>query len=188
MTAIEPEDRISGVLERTMYNLRFIERRRRPDGPFEVIQLINSFMGAAVHPWENLLSTQEELVNLTAQDVGWPQLIKSEEADDDPADFHEQLAWIRHAFAHGNIEYINEDDSIVGIKIRNKGRSRKQKKDINWGTQLDLRQLRALLVSYCRIAQRIDAHRRGSRGTLDGACFLEEAQPTRRDQDQPQQL
>lgn len=155
MTELTPEERIASVLHRTLHNLEYIDRRARPNGPFEVVQLINSFMGAAVHPWENLLKAEDELVNLSKREVKWPSLVKSNPDDDEPSDFHEEMAWIRHAFAHGNIEYLNAEGSIVGIEIRNCGYSRKQQKRITWGTSLDLHQLRQLLDSYAEIAARI---------------------------------
>ena len=167
MTEIKPEDRISGVLQRTRYNLDFIDDRAGSSGPFEVIQLINSFMGAAVHPWENLLEQENELVNLSAREVFWPNLEKARPDDDEPFDFHEQMAWIRQAFALGNIDYLNADGSIIGIEIRNHGYSRKQKRRITWGTRLDLQQLRQLLDSYCEIAVRIDRHTRAKQPTAN---------------------
>ncbi len=163
MTEIRPEDKISGVLDRTIYNLEFINEHCHPDGPFEVVQLVNSFMGAAIHPWENLLKEHEQLVNLSENDVNWPPLTKANPNDDDPIDFHEQLAWIRHAFAHGNIEYVNAGGKISGIDIRNSGFSKKQNKRINWGTHLDIDTLGKLLNSYCAMAHRIDKDTRDGR-------------------------
>jgi hypothetical protein len=35
-----------------MQNLKFIEEHKRRDGPYEVTQLLNSFLGALAFPWE----------------------------------------------------------------------------------------------------------------------------------------
>jgi HEPN pEK499 p136 len=156
MTEIKPEEKVARILERTLFNLSFINDHAHDAGPYEMTQLINSFLGAVVHPWENLLRNQPILVNLRGPDVNWPALRKAKPTDDNPLDFHESLAWIRHAFAHGNITYLNADGKIWGIEIRNKGYSKRQKKYIDWGTRLDKTTLRCLLDSYVEIARRVD--------------------------------
>ncbi len=47
-----PNEPLRDVMRRTMKNLEFVERSATPTGPFEVTQLINSFIGALAHPWE----------------------------------------------------------------------------------------------------------------------------------------
>ena len=48
------QDRVSMVMERTMFNLNFIKDHKQEDGPWEITQLVNSFLGALAHPWEEL--------------------------------------------------------------------------------------------------------------------------------------
>ena len=50
---MNPEDPVRDVMRRTMFNLRFIEEHQEQNGPFEVTQLVNSFLGALAHPWEH---------------------------------------------------------------------------------------------------------------------------------------
>ena len=47
-----PHVPVLDTMRRTMMNLAFLERHSAEDGPFEVTQLINSFLGALAHPWE----------------------------------------------------------------------------------------------------------------------------------------
>jgi hypothetical protein len=49
---VMPHEPIRDIMHRTMNNLEFIEAHAAADGPYEVTQLINSFLGALAHPWE----------------------------------------------------------------------------------------------------------------------------------------
>jgi hypothetical protein len=55
-----PHEPLRDVMHRTMHNLKFIEAQKTPHGPYEVTQLLNSFLGALAHPWEIY---QSELCN-----------------------------------------------------------------------------------------------------------------------------
>lgn len=138
MTEILADERLKEVMDRTMCNLRFIHDRCSDDGPFEVVQLVNSFSGAMAHPWEEMKRLKS--LNLSqsieaARDRGWPVLDKELPTDSDPKDYGEMLRWIRNGFAHGNIDFKNANGSIVRIQVWNCpiGRPR------NWGTVVDVR-------------------------------------------------
>jgi hypothetical protein len=49
---MEPFEEVKDLMKRTMFNLRFVEEHKARNGPYEVTQLINSFLGAMAHPWE----------------------------------------------------------------------------------------------------------------------------------------
>jgi hypothetical protein len=55
-----PNERIVDVMRRTMFNLRYIEESSADFGPYEVTQLVNSFMGAFAHPWERFKNELEK--------------------------------------------------------------------------------------------------------------------------------
>ena len=63
MSAPTKEEKTKEVIRRTMFNLRFVEKHAGQDGPYEVTQLLNSFLGALAHPWEEL-KPQLSLVDL----------------------------------------------------------------------------------------------------------------------------
>jgi hypothetical protein len=50
---MNPEQPVRDIMQWTMMNLEFIEAQPRDPrtGPFEVTQLVNSFLGALAHPW-----------------------------------------------------------------------------------------------------------------------------------------
>ena len=67
-----PFEPVLDIMRRTMENLEFVERHANKDGPYEVTQLINSFLGALAHPWEEF---QAELLQMPLADAaakGWP--------------------------------------------------------------------------------------------------------------------
>jgi hypothetical protein len=49
-----PHEPVLDIMRRTMRNLAFIGQRVSIGDPFEVTQLINSFLGALAHPWGKL--------------------------------------------------------------------------------------------------------------------------------------
>ena len=134
MTEIFADEKLQQMMDRTMCNLRFIHEHCAVSGPFEVVQLVNSFSGAMVHPWEvkrgNELSAMKDLTLSAAQNRGWPVLQKELSSDEDPASYHEMLQWTRNAFAHGNVDFENLDGQIAKIRIWN----HPFRKPRNWGT------------------------------------------------------
>ena len=56
-----------------MANLEFVEEHKSDIGPFEVTQLLNSFLGALAHPWENLKEELNSISLVDAERDGWPR-------------------------------------------------------------------------------------------------------------------
>jgi hypothetical protein len=71
-----PHEPVRDVMRRTMQNLQFVETHKDPNGPYEVTQLLNSFLGALAHPWEKY---QVELCSKSlseAAKIGWPDILQ----------------------------------------------------------------------------------------------------------------
>jgi hypothetical protein len=91
------------LMERTMTNLDIIfslhDAKQVIDGkrPYEVTQLVNSFLGALVFPWDDLRTkgTTDEPMNLSLEDVRtrykFPDLKGSKSADTEPKDFRDMI-------------------------------------------------------------------------------------------------
>jgi hypothetical protein len=75
-----PTEPLRDIMRRTIANLEFIERKATPSGPFEVTQLVNSYLGALAHPWERL---RVELNEMPLGSAGWPAIRKERDSDDD---------------------------------------------------------------------------------------------------------
>lgn len=120
-----PHEPVLDIMRRTMRNLSFIETHASETGPFEVTQLINSFMGAMAHPWEQL---KTELVSISIDDAtrqGWPQVSKEMACHQEPQFLGDLIRLIRNAIAHGNITYLPDGKGhIAALRIKNKNRQR----------------------------------------------------------------
>ena len=81
---MNPQDRVPDLMRRTMMNLRFIEEQKQQNGPFEVTQLVNSFLGALAHPWEQFRSELDRLSLPDAEQDGWPHLANERSEDQPP--------------------------------------------------------------------------------------------------------
>jgi hypothetical protein len=152
MTEIFADAKLQEVMERTMWNLRYIHEHRAENGPFEVVQLVNSFSGAMVHPWEakrgNALSAMKTFSLSAARAESWPVLEKELPTDADPANYHEMLNWTRNAFAHGNVDFQNHAGQIASIRIWNCP----HKKPRNWGAVVSVDDMEDFLWFFCDLA------------------------------------
>jgi HEPN pEK499 p136 len=108
-----------------MQNLLFIEEHKTPNGPFEVTQLLNSFLGALAHPWE---AYQNELCAkrlVEAAMLGWPNIAKERPRDRDPETLGDLVRLMRNAIAHGNVEFLpGSATDIKAIRVWNTDRDR----------------------------------------------------------------
>jgi hypothetical protein len=94
----------ASVMERTIWKLEFIDKHKQPTGPFEVTQLVNSFLGALAHPWEELQAEFKRRTIEEAEKNGWPKVSKDSPEDMDPKHLGDLLRLMRHGIAHGICE------------------------------------------------------------------------------------
>ena len=154
---IAPDD----VMYRTMANLEFIEHHAQKSGPYEVTQLINSFLGALAHPWERLSNDLNELSLEMAQRNGWPRIPKERDNDRNPKTIGDLVRFVRNALAHGNIEHLpGQDGEIRALKIWNLDRGRR-----TWGSVVTTDSIRELLVKFVELAEKL--HGKQSRSRQD---------------------
>ncbi len=148
------------LMYRTIQNYEFIDQYKHHYGPFEVTQLINSFLALVAHPWDQLLD-QDKLKDVRIEsrvfrECGFP-IFPSLPVIGEPAqvdDAYELLRVLRNGMAHGNMELLNrktlrtlrqsgplprvEESEIAGIKLWNK----KPYTDIvTWCTALNIYEL-----------------------------------------------
>jgi HEPN pEK499 p136 len=161
------------LIDRTLQNLEFIDRHKRQDGPFEVTQLINSFLTVIAHPWAQLLDQnklkQVKLESKVFRECEFPEF-RSLTITGEPAEIesvYDLLRVLRNGMAHGNIELLSRNalrnlrqtgplprvqgDEIAGIKLCN----RKPKEDvITWCTALGIYELRQIVPAMMRLCQK----------------------------------
>jgi HEPN pEK499 p136 len=107
-----PHEPTLDIMRRTMRNLSFIEQHATNNGPYEVTQLINSFLGALAHPWESLKSELNSISIADAKSQGWP-IPKAERATDHAqTTLGDVIRLLRNGLAHGHISFVS-----AGAKI-----------------------------------------------------------------------
>ena len=125
-----PYEPLRDVMHRTMENLRFVERHAGSQGPFEVTQLINSFLGALAHPGERYKDELSSISLAEAERLGWPLINNERPSDQIPTSLGDQLRLMRNALAHGNIAFHpGSDGEIRALQLWNMNQGRR-----TWGT------------------------------------------------------
>jgi hypothetical protein len=109
------------IMRRTMANLEFVEEHKSDNGPFEVTQLLNSFLGALAHPWENLKEELNSISLVDAERDGWP-IPQCERAKDRvPRSLGDLIRQFRHGVAHGNVSFLpGGHGEIAALRIENR--------------------------------------------------------------------
>jgi hypothetical protein len=72
-----PREPVRDMMRRTMQNLQFVEAHKGPNGPYEVTQLLNSFLGALAHSWEKYQAELCAKSLAEAAKVGWPDISRA---------------------------------------------------------------------------------------------------------------
>ena len=167
-----PEETFRDLMRRTMHNLHLMDRLMvQPQGsaepPYEFTQLINSFLGALALPRERDLNTMLRKVSVEEAQANdqFPVLDNlcfdhhgedSSAICDRPENLDELIGLLRNGIAHGNMELIQDaNGDIARIRIANFRTVRGGRRQMTWGTELDVRTLRQVLDSFFRIANRL---------------------------------
>lgn len=145
-----PDVPVKDMLDRTISNLEKIDRLKENGAQvYEVTQLVNSFLAAFAHPWEEWREGLSSMSIDQAIREGWPMVEKSDPRDEDPETYGRVINFIRNGMAHGNIEFVNDgNDEILAVHVWNeRGKWR------TWGTRLDTNQLKQFLKCFQLLAR-----------------------------------
>jgi HEPN family protein len=148
-----PTQPILDIMRRTISNLRFIENHSGPNGPYEVTQLINSFLGALAHPWEAMRDDLMALPLNEAEKLGWPHIAQGRASDVAPQSLGELIRYLRNSIAHGNIEFLPDGRGQIGaLHLWNKDRGRR-----TWGASISIDTTRCFLMAFVSLIE--DRHK-----------------------------
>jgi hypothetical protein len=115
-----PTEPLLDIMRRSMANLAFIEAHAGPAGPYEVTQLINTFLGALAHPFEAM---RGDLIALSLSDAtvqGWPPITQERPTDREPSSLVDLIRLMRNGLAHGNITLLADGKGrIQSLRIWN---------------------------------------------------------------------
>jgi hypothetical protein len=148
-----PYQPVLDIMHRTMCNLEFLERHAALDGPFEVTQLINSFLGALAHPWETLKSELNSISIVDAKSQGWPIPEREVVSDKAPTTLGELIRLLRNGLAHGHISFLpGGQDQIAALRIENlNGNGRR-----TWGVIVTPEIMKQFLERFVALVEEID--------------------------------
>src|SRR5262249_19065212 len=155
-----PYEPVLDIMRRTVANLEFVNRHATSEGPFEVTQLINSFLGALAHPWESLKEDLNLISLAEAERQGWPVPDREKQTDKVPASFGELLRYIRNSVAHGNISFLPDGRgqiAIIRIESRNKSGRRV------WGALVTPEKMTGFLKQFAALVEALDRNAREPR-------------------------
>ena len=146
-----PTDPILDIMRRSMANLAFVEAHAGSKGPYEVTQLINTFLSAFMHPFEAM---QHDLMARPLQEAaafGWPTIKKESPSDNEPASLGDLVRLMRNSVAHGNIEFLPDgENQIKALRIWN---TRPHGGPRNWGAIVTVDDMRMLLDHFVELVE-----------------------------------
>jgi hypothetical protein len=150
---MNPEEPVRDMMRRTMCNLRVIEEQATRYGPYEITQLVNSFLGALAHPWERFKTDLEAMTIDDAEAQGWPVIAKERDTDYDPQNVGDLLRLMRNGIAHGNIAFLpNDRAEIRAIRLWNTNPQTRQR---TWGAVITVDTMRELLEQFVELAEQL---------------------------------
>jgi len=139
MSGYELEDEF---ISRTEKNLRAIEKlSQKGESVYEVTQLINSLLGLVVYPKERLKKIPE-ITWETMIEQEWP-LPTGENAQ--VSGLKQLIRYMRNAVAHFDIEFIADNNEIVGIRFKNEGALDEGQKTQPWIGEYRLEALKSFV-------------------------------------------
>jgi len=196
-----PERVFRDLMHRTWKNLLFVEKlledqvavhgvqRVKKDGPYEVTQLINSFLGAFGLPRENEIPDKLTGFSIARAEAEWDfpalediypdqtmfyrdgrELPKSE------MNLNDLCKFIRNSILHGNFEFgghidADGDTEISTITFWNERSNRERTR--SWGTRTSIVELRQILSSFYSISSYIFDEFEGQDPDPEGAIGMD---------------
>ncbi|MBV1830376.1 hypothetical protein HNW77_06860 [Komagataeibacter sp. AV436] len=144
-----PSDPLLDIIRRSIINLEFIEANYETRALYEVTQLVNTFLGALIHPFERSSKGKQFIAYFTHKPVPINVFYKIEVKED--FSYYDFLKCIRHALAHGNIRY-NPDNfkRIQSVDFWNKEDNKK-----TFRCTISLNDMKHLLLDFKNCIEKI---------------------------------
>ena len=150
-----PHEPTLDIMRRTMHNLAFVEQNAASNGPYEVTQLVNSFLGALAHPWQSLRSELNSISIADAKSQHWPIPKEERTTDHAPATLGAFIRLLRNGLAHGNISFLsNGERQITELRIENRTRGNKGRR--TWGVIITPKDMKQFLTRFVALVEELD--------------------------------
>ncbi|GCE81998.1 HEPN family nuclease [Komagataeibacter diospyri] len=137
-----PSDPLLDIIRRSIANLEFIEANYEIHGLYEVTQLVNTFLGALIHPFEKSSKGKQFIEYFSNRPV--PIDVQYKIILEENISYYGFLKCIRYELSHGNIRY-NPDKikRIQSVYFWNKKGNKK-----TFRCTLSLEEMKRLLVDF----------------------------------------
>lgn len=116
-----PADPLLDIMRRSLINLEFIYKNHEKHAVYEITQLVNTFLGAFIHPFERSSKGRAFIAYFAARPT--PIDVTYQIREGDNVTYYDFIQYIRHALAHGNMRYnpnaIKQIESITIWNVRN---------------------------------------------------------------------
>lgn len=146
-----PTEPILDIMRRSMANLAFVEAHASPSGPYEVTQLVNTFLGALAHPFEAMRDDLMTLSLAEAAGLGWPTIARERPTDSEPSSVGDLIRFLRNGLAHGNITFLSDGKGqIYAIRLWNTNPRTGAR---NWGAIVTIGDMRRFLESFITLIE-----------------------------------
>ncbi|MER9465392.1 HEPN family nuclease [Mesorhizobium sp. M0482] len=146
-----PTEPLIDIMRRSMANLAFVEAHAGSDGPYEVTQLVNTFLGALVHPFEAMRNDLMELPLAEAAVLGWPSIARERPDDSEPASLGGLIRLMRNGMAHGNINFLSDGKGQVhSLRVWN---TQPKTHARTWGAVVAVQDMRRLLSLFVELIE-----------------------------------
>ena len=150
------------LIRRTLANLQFIDDRQSDDGPFEITQLVNSFLVILLQNWDDLESNWSHIEHAKLK---WPT-IQSSRPNQQP---WQSIGKIRDAMAHG-LFVFEEDDSKEICALHVWTCATPNHETVDWDARITVEAMRQMLECFAMAAQRGVLKPRTARHSGDSCC------------------
>ncbi len=139
---MNPRRPILEVMKRTWRNFEFIDQRCTVTGPYEDVQLLNSFLGAFIHVKEKY---QRHIPEKPLPLDGWPA-IRTHAGYRAPRNLRHLVRLVRNGIAHGNVKFTADaENRIDGLQIWNIPPGSRRR---SWESTISRADMRALLKNF----------------------------------------
>jgi hypothetical protein len=143
-------EEVKDLMNRTMFNLEFVQKKKSLSGPYEVTQLVNSFLGAMAYPWEKKKEQLRQMLLDEAERRGWPVIVTQEGSLDTPKSLGDLIRVMRNAMAHGNLDFESRNGEIVALRLWNRGGG-----EDTWRARVKVNDLRRFLTCFVGLANEL---------------------------------
>lgn len=149
-----PIEPLLDIMRRSKANLAFVEARAEPEGPYEVTQLVNTFLGALAHPFEAM---RDDLMSLSLAEaaalLGWPNIDRERPTDSEPESLGDLIRFLRNGFAHGNLEFLPDGQGqIDAVRVWNTAPRKRGVR--SWGAVIKIDDMRRFLGLFVELIER----------------------------------